>query len=497
MTPIIGTIKGFFRNANNFAKLMILIGILVGVPLLLLPIYPEDVRYTVSFLIPSLGSIVLGIILCSVLERDDNETQWMKMLQHSQLTVLFGWIYGFVAGAMPFVISKQLTFDKALFEAVSGWTTTGLSVMNVAEIPDIFLFHRSFMQFCGGLGFVMVMVMFIQGKQSMNLFSAEGHPDKLMPNLKKTARITTLMFVVLLIIGTLLYIVFGMPSFESLLHAMSSLSTGGFSTEVDSIGAYKSIGIEAVTIFLMIIGTTNFAVLLLIMKGKLKQVSKISEMRFMMWVITLSTIAVSFSLFFQLYKSWGESIRIAVFNVVSALSTTGYSTVSYVNWPPFSIGVLIVLMLIGGGIGSTAGGLKLTRVYILMRTAYDNLRKRISPQRKITTPFYVRAQGKTAIQKEFVDDVRGFVTFYMMIYICGSLLLSVTSNSGLIESMFEFASALGTVGLSIGITVPTLDVASTYILITGMVLGRLEIFIVIIGVYSGASLLMKRILKRN
>ncbi len=488
-------ITSFFKDKNNFGKLIILIGILLAIPLLILPFYPSELKYAFSFFIPSVFSILLGLFLVLTMKKESNDLQWVKLMKNSHLTVLLTWIYGFIAGAIPFVLSGQLTFSKALFEAVSGWTTTGLSVMNVEKTPAIFLFHRSFMQFCGGLGFVMVMVMFLQGKQAMNLFSAEGHPDKLMPNLKKTARITLSMFVILLVIGSFSYILFGMPVLDSVLHAMSALSTGGFSTRTDSIGAYNSVGIEVVTIILMVIGTTNFAVLLLLMRRKFKQVAKISEVRFMILVLTTFTLLVSALLFYKVYSSLGESFRVAVFNVVSALSTTGFSTVTYNNWPPVAIGLLIILMLIGGGIGSTAGGIKLTRVYIVLRATLENLIKRISPSRKVSAPFFYRAQGKTPLEREIIDDTRGFVTFYIMIYIIGSLLLTLTSNSSIIDSMFEFASAFGTVGLSIGVTTPDMNTGTLSILTVGMILGRLEIFIVLIGIYSGISIAMENIRK--
>lgn len=482
----------FFKDKNNFGKLIILIGILLAMPLLVLPFYPSESKYFFSFFIPSFLSILLGMVLVITLKKERNDLQWLKLLKNSHITVLFTWMYGFVAGAIPFVISRQLPFSKALFEAVSGWTTTGLSVMDVESTPAIFLFHRSFMQFCGGLGFVLVMVMFLQGKQAMNLFSAEGHPDKLMPNLKKTARITSSMFVALLIVGTFSYVVLGMPFFDSLLHAMSALSTGGFSTKADSIGAYNSLGIEVVTIVLMIIGTTNFAVLLLLMRRKFKQLIKISEVRFMFLILAVFTTLVSVLLFYKVYLNLGESFRVAIFNVVSALSTTGFSTVTYDNWPPVGVGLLIILMLIGGGIGSTAGGIKLTRVYIVLRAAHENLIKRISPSRRVSAPFYYRAQGKTSLDHEIVDDTRGFVTFYLVIYVIGTLLLTLSSNSSLVDSMFEFASAFGTVGLSIGVTTSDMNTSTLGILIFGMILGRLEIFIVFIGLYSGVSLAIEK-----
>ncbi len=490
------TIKNYFYNCNNCGKLILLIGLLLAVPLIVLPFYPDEVQLAPSFLIPSITSIILGLVLCLTLRHNDNSLQWSRTMQYGNLTVLFAWFYGFLAGATPFMISGQLSFIHALFEAVSGWTTTGLSVVDVEVTPNIFLFHRSFMQFCGGLGFVMVMVMFIQGKQSMNLYNAEGHPDKLMPNLKRTARIILLMYLSFLICGTILYILFGMNLFESLLHTMSALSTGGFSTRVDSIGEYNSLAIEAVTIMLMLIGTTNFAVLLMITKRKFKQVQRVSEIRFMAVLLAVFVTLTAFSLFYRLYMSAAESVRIALFNIVSALSTTGYSTVSYTDWPPFTVGMLILLMLIGGGFGSTAGGIKLTRVYLLLRMTEENIRKRINPLRRVTAPSYYKAQGKTPIDSNFIADTMGFTSCYFAIYIIGVLLLTLTTNSTFTEAMFEFASTLGTVGLSIGLTGPTTSSATLIIQMVGMILGRLEIFIVLIGIYSGVLLLKQRMQKK-
>ena len=174
-------------------------------------------------------------------------------------------------GALPFVLSGLLNPIQAVFEAVSGWTTTGLSVMDVEATPYIFLFHRGFMQFCGGLGFLMMMIIFVQGKQAMALYSAEGHPDKLLPNIRKTAQTICIMYCGFLVVGVLMYLVCGMNLFDSIIHTMCSLSTGGFSTRADSIGYYDSPAIEAVTIVQMLVGTTNFAALLLLTKGKIMQ----------------------------------------------------------------------------------------------------------------------------------------------------------------------------------------------------------------------------------
>jgi trk system potassium uptake protein TrkH len=172
-----------------------------------------------------------------------------------------------------------------------------------------------------------------------------------------------------------------------------------------------------------------------------------------MFVLLLIFIPITgLSLMSELNMSFGLGFRHAVFNIASALSTTGYSTMSYTAWPPLSLGVLILVMLIGGGIGSTAGGIKMTRVYLLMRVTIQNIRKRLQPSRSVESIYFYRAQGKTTIENSYAIDTTGFVMCYLGLFIAGALLLTVTAKCSLTEALFEFASALGTVGLSIGIT---------------------------------------------
>lgn len=482
-----------FSNRSDFGKLMLLVGSLVAVPLIVLPFYPEDRVYAFSFVLPALGSILAGSFACLVGKKDDSKFEWRSSMQRGSLTVLFAWGWGFLIGALPLALSGQLTFLQALFEAISGWTTTGLSVMDVSVTPHIFLFHRSFMQFCGGLGFVMMMVMLVQDKQSMNLYHAEGHPDQLMPNLKKTAQTIFLMYSGFLLAGTAAYRIAGMRLFDAALHTMCALSTGGFSTKLNSIGEYSSLPIELITVVLMLIGTTNFAVLLLLTRRKWRQVIRVSEVKFMLLLLLIFVPITALSLISGLNMGFGEGFRHALFDIASALSTTGYSTMSYTSWPPLAVGVLILMMLIGGGIGSTAGGIKLSRVYLMLRITVQNIRKRLLPPRSIEAPYYVRAQGKTPIDATLAMDTTGFVACYFGIFIFGTLLLTVTAGCSLTEAMFEFASALGTVGLSIGLTTPATGTATLIVEMFGMILGRLEIFIVIIGIYSGGTLLKQRL----
>ena len=472
------------KEDSNRGKLMMLIGLLVAAPLALLPFYPEDSGFVWAFIGPSLFSLAAGAFVCLFGRRDNGySAAWPVSQWQSSHTVLFTWSWGILIGALPFVFSGHLNFVQALFESVSGWTTTGLSVMDVSQTSHIFLFYRSFMQYCGGLGFIMMIVMLIPDKRSMDLFNAEGHPDKLMPNLRKTAQTIFAMYLVFLLLGTVAYTIAGMPLFESICHAMCSLSTGGFSTKLNSIGEYHSLAIELVTIVLMLIGTTNFAVLLLLVRRKWRQALQVSEVRFLFLLLLILVPMMALSLSHALGLDFAEALRQALFNASSALSTTGYATMGYDTWPAFSVGLLILLMLIGGGMGSTAGGLKLTRVYLLLRMIGQNLKRKLVPGRFVDTPTYTKAQGKAKIDEALCSDTLGFVGCYLLLFIAGALALTLTAGCGLTEAMFEFASALGTVGLSIGLTGPTTGSASLIMEMIGMILGRLEIFIVLTGIY--------------
>ena len=488
--------KKYWSDSSSIGKLSVLIGLLVAVPLIVLPWYPDDRKYLISFLIPSIASIIIGVIICVFGERDTEASMnWRSQAGRSNLTVLFAWCLGPLAGALPFVFGKQLSAVKSLFEAVSGWTTTGLSVMDISSVPPVFLFHRSFMQYCGGLGFILMMIIFISNKQSMILYSAEGHPDKIMPNIKKTAQIIFILYNVCLFAGSIAYRIAGMTWFDSICHCMCTLSTGGFSTKLMSIGEYNSLAIEIIAIVLMLIGATNFVALILLAKGKIRDFLRISDVKFLFIVLAVFIPPAAISLTQGMNLSIAEGFRKTVFAMVSALSTTGLVNMDYAECPQFVVGILILMMVIGGEIGSTSGGLKISRVYLMLRLCAAQVKRKLNPSRFVEAPYYVKASGKTPIDHELADDTTGYVIAYFIIYVIGSLLMTVTAHCSLTEALFEFASSLSTVGFSIGITGPMMNTSTMIVEMIGMMLGRLEIFIVIIGFSFGLGMLKDRIKK--
>ncbi len=476
------------RSGSYYGKLAILVGLLLGVPPLVLFFYPQEARYLPAFLLPMLGSVTLGLVV-SIVFRHTGEavTEWQSPLQRGSLPVLFAWCYGILAGALPFVLGGQLRFSHALFESASGWTTTGLSVVaDVTALPHIFLFHRAFMQCCGGLGFILMMALVVQGKQSMNLYSAEGHLDRLRPNLRRTSRVIFLIYCGCHAVGILLYRLFGMALFDAICHTMSALSTAGFTTQAGSIGSYASVPVEMVTTLLMLVGASNFAVLYLLTEGKLRRLFRITEMRVMLGLLVIFVPLCALALFSAYDIGILESLRQALFGVVSIFTTTGYSTMNYAAWPPFAVGLSLLLMIIGGSTGSTAGGIKLARVYYILRITRENIKTRLSPARRVTAPTYVAPQGDSPIDRTLISDTFGFLTCYAGVLIIGTLLLTLTAGCTVEQALFEFASALGTVGVSNGVTNPGMNLGTLLVEMAAMLLGRLELFIVFIGVFTAA-----------
>ena len=464
----------------------------------MMPFYPADLQYLPAFLGPMLFSMLIGLSI-NALTRARREiiTEWQSPLQRGSLIILAVWTYGFIMGATPYIISGRLNTVRALFESVSAWTTVGLTLSDMATTPHIFLFYRSLMQYCGGIGFILMMVVVVQGKQAMTLYNAEGHYDRLAPSLRQTARVIVSIYCGFLLVGATLYKLFGMKLFDAICHSMAALSTAGVTTQAGSIGEYDSLPIEIVSVALMLIGASNFAVLLMLTEGKIRKILRVTEIRFLFGMLAVFVPLSAISLAVNAGMSVGKSIRHALFGVVAALSTTGYTIMDYSRWPPFALGILLMLMLVGGSSGSTAGGIKLSRLYLMLRIAYENLRKRLSPSFKTAAPSYYTFRGKTPIDSALITDTFGFVVCFACVYITGTLLITLTSGCSLFDAMFEFAAAFGTAGIPGNIANNEANAATLIVKMIGMILGRLEIYVVFIGIYSGAHLVNRRLRRKS
>lgn len=459
-------------------SITLLVSIILLLPLLILPIYKNEIQHMISFLIPAIFSGVLGAFFRRNLKHKNTPS---LSTEEAGVIVVVSWFIAILFSAIPFILSNQLNLIQALFESVSGWTTTGLSVVDVTQTPKVFLLWRSTMQFFGGAGFAVIMLSAIIGPSGTELYNAEGRSDRLLPNITKSTKLIMSIYTAYTFSGILLYIIAGMPWFDAIIHSFSALSTGGFSTQSSSIGAYNNLHIELITIILMILGTTNFAAHYVLLKGKFRHFFRIGEVKIMFFLIVFFVPVISFLSLNELYHSMSRSIRVATFEVVSALSTTGYSSVSYSDWSSFTVFCIILLMLIGGGTGSTAGGIKLYRIYVLFKSLIWNIHKFFLPKHLVRENFVYRPEGKYYIKDKHLAEISNFFILYILVYVTGVMVFLFYGYS-LQDSLFEFASSLGTVGLSVGATSPVSPAPVLLTQIVGMILGRLEFFVVFYAV---------------
>jgi trk system potassium uptake protein TrkH len=273
----------------------------------------------------------------------------------------------------------------------------------------------------------------------------------------------------------------GMSWFDAINHSFAAVSTGGFSTRVENIGYWNSPAVEAVTIPLMILGNLSFLTAWTLLRGRFRAVGRNGEVRLMAVVIPLSAMLLFLLTCRGLYPTLGKAARVAVFETVTALTTTGFSTVGYGNWDSFGCFVLIVLMLIGGGTCSTAGGIKQYRIYMLWENLLWELRRAFLPRTAVVERAVWEADRPVFVTDSRLRQIGTFVFLYLMLYVIGTAILTA-HGYGLKESLFEYASSIGTVGISIGVTMPTTPPAVLWTQTLGMLLGRLEFLVVFTGV---------------
>jgi trk system potassium uptake protein TrkH len=462
---------------SSVGLILLLSGAMMLTPLLVLFADPQQAVHAFSFLLPAGSLSLLGIVLWRLFRSPSNIT---LSIQEGGIIVLVSWIVVIVFSAWPFVSVLGLPLSRAIFESVSGWTTTGLSVVDVTRAGTMILFWRSAMQLAGGAGLAIIMLSAIVGPTGVGISSAEGRSDQLVPHVRQSARLVLIIYTGYAVAGTLAYWMAGMSPFDAINHAFAAVSTGGFSTRPESIGYWDSAAVEAVTLPLMLLGNLSFVTAWYLCRARLRFVARNGEVRLLSVLIPLSAVATFFFTCQALYPALDKSVRVAVFETISAITTTGFQTVSYTNWNGFGVLVLIVLMLIGGGTCSTAGGIKQFRVYLLWKLLVWDIARHLMPRTAVLErPVW---EGNRCV---FVDDVRArqvavFVFLYLATYLLGVMLLCACGYN-LSDSLFEFASAIGTVGLSVGVTSAQMPDVALWAETLAMFLGRLEFVVVIVS----------------
>ena len=449
-----------------------------------------DACYPLCFLVPSLVSIAIGEVSIRKFQRTAIDTS------EAMIIAAFGWLILAAVGSIPFVIAYYhpasdvgLPPLDAFFESMSGYTATGLTMINdVESYPRSFLLWRSITQWIGGVG---VIVLFLSvmthqaGTVAHKLYSAEGRTDKIAPSVVRTTQRIWGIYALYTIIGVVLLSLAGMPVFDSLNHSMTALATGGFSVRNNSIMSYDNGIYESIIVFLMILGGIPFILHYHLLSGHLKKFISNIENKTMFVVVIIAIILMT-----SIERDFSE-FRYAVFQAISALTGTGFSTTDVSQLGDFSKFVLTILMVFGGGYGSTSSALKLLRIAIIFYAVWWKIKKITAP-RSAVIPFRL---GGTVYKSKEVMNAALYGIFYIFILIIGALAFMAHGNS-VADSLFEVASALGNVGLSVGLAGDGMSTDLKIILIIEMWVGRLEIFPVLMLILSPIKKLPVTIKKR-
>ncbi len=391
------------------------------------------------------------------------------------------WIVLSFFGAMPFYFSETIpSFVDSFFETVSGFTTTGASILTVIEgLPLSILFWRSFTHWIGGMGVLVFLLAIIPmgGDRSMYIMKAEAPGPlvgKLVPKVKSTAKLLYLIYVFLTIAEMIFLIAGGMPLFDSIVSAFSTAGTGGYSIKNASIAAYNSAYIEyIIAIFMMIFGI-NFNLFYLLLMKDFINVFKNEELRYYLGIIAIATVLITANIA-SMYDSIEQAFRNAFFQVTSLITTTGFITANYELWPEFSKTMLIVIVMIGACGGSTGGGLKVSRLVIVLKMITQELKRMVHPR----SVNIIKLDGMK-IEQETVDSVTSFFVIYVFL-IFGSFIIISVDNFDFTTSLTAVMTCVGNVGPGLGGVGPVenFSIFSPFVKIVlcmDMLLGRLEIF---------------------
>ncbi len=438
--------------------------------------WPDEWPQAIGFAAFGIPATLGGVVVYRRLRPSET----ILTIQDGGIFVLLSWAMACLLGSFPLMYVGRLTFSQAMFESVSGWTTTGLSVVDVTAASKTVLLFRSTMQLIGGAGFAVIMVAMLIGPGGTGVSGAEGRGEQLVPHVRRSAKLVLVLYVLYTIGTCAAYVAFGMGLFDAVNHAFAAVSTGGFSTEPESIGHWDSPALEAVSILGMLLGQTSFVTAYLVLTGNPKAALRDGEVRYTLLAWPLSAALLLAGVTGALYPTLGKSIRVAVFEAVTALTTTGFSTVGYANWNALGIVLLILLMAVGGGSYSTAGGIKQYRVVLLAKAVVWEIRRNLLPAGTVQENYVWHAGRKSYIRDEHLRQVGVFAFLYLGVFAVGTCIIAANGCS-FRDSAFEFASALGTVGLSLGVTTADAPALVLWVEIVGMFLGRLEFFVVFVA----------------
>lgn len=452
-------------------------------PILVSFIYGED--DLIPLIISAVIAAITGLLLFFTFR-----IQYELRIRDGFVLVTFTWVAFALLGALPFFISGYMpSYTDAFFETMSGFTTTGASILTDIEVlPHGLLFWRSFTHWLGGMGIILLSLAILPflGVGGMQLYKAEvpgPEHDKLKPRIKDTAKILWEVYILISLVEIIMLYFAGMNLFDAICHTFGTMATGGFSTKNASIGHYNNPFIDYIIIFFMLIAGINFSLHYRAIRGGLGIYRKDPETRFFAFLIGIGSLIIIGDLYISYNYDFFEGIQKGLFQTVSIITTTGYGTDDYEKWGSSSQIILLLFMFIGGCAGSTGGAMKIMRSLVVMKFAINEIKLLIHPNAVL--PIRI---GKRTIPREIVGNITGFFLIYMGIFVIGVLLMSLLGLD-IISSLGAVAASIGNIGPGLGSVGPTdnyahIPMAGKWILSFLMLVGRLEIYPVIIFITS-------------
>lgn len=432
-----------------------------------------------SFLITIAIMLVLGLLMMNVRSKNDH-----IRAKDGIVIVAVGWVMISLMGALPLFLSQSVPhYVDAIFETVSGFTTTGSSVIaDVESLDRGILFWRSMTHWIGGMGILVFTLALLPalGVGSLQIFKAESPgpvAGKIVPRMKDTARVLYISYIAITLVQLILLLFGGVNLVESFVITFGSVGTGGFGPRNDSMASYSSY-VQIVTTIFMVLSGINFSLYFLLFRRKFRDVFKDQELRLYLKILVGSVVLIVLNLLIVMGGDLFTTVKDAFFQVASIMTTTGYSTLDYEVWPTFSKLILLFLMFVGGSAGSTAGGMKVIRVLILLKLIKREVSKIFHPNALIP----IKVGGKV-VSNEIIARINSFMALHMVIFVVGVLVVSL-EGVDMISSISSVAATLNNIGPGFGAVGPSMTFANysiftKIVLSLVMLLGRLEHFTII------------------
>lgn len=433
----------------------------------------------------TLGYTLGGSLILYLLTRSKREFRFTT--RDGFLLVTLSWIVVSAVGAIPFVLTGAIpSYTEAYFETMSGFTTTGASILTAIEgLPYSILFWRSLTHWLGGMGIVVlaVAVLPLIGIGGMPLIQAESpgpRVDKIVPKVRETAKILWIIYLGLTVLETLLLILGGMNLFDSLTHTFGTMATGGFSPKNTSVGFYSSPYLQNVITIFMVLAGINFGLYYVLLRGNFRSLWKNTELKAYIGIFLGAMVLIGINLKGAgVFSGFGESLRYGGFQAASILTTTGYATANFDAWPAFSKAVLFALMFIGGCSGSTGGGMKVVRIVSFLKLSINEMKHLLNPK-----GVHVIHMNGDPVKKDMMYTVLGFIFLYLFLLILITLLVSL-SGVDILSSFSTSLVTLGNIGPGFARVGPTMNYHFMapwlkWILSLAMMIGRLEVYTVLV-----------------